>query len=73
MIDCIVALSPGDVQIKSISPSLAETEGHHVNQGILAGIPTLVPWIIMIAVILSTIVFYRLLKKEASDEEDHHH
>lgn len=59
--------------IKSISPSLAETEGHHVTQGILADIPTLVPWIIMIAVILSTVVFYRLLRKEASGEENHHH
>ena len=58
--------------IMLISPSLAETEGHHTTQGILADVPILVPWIIMIAVILGTIVVYRLLKKETSDEEEHH-
>lgn len=59
--------------IKSISPSLAETEGHAVTQGVLTDVPILVPWSIIILVTIVTIISYKALRKEDSNEEDHNH
>lgn len=59
--------------IKSISPTLAETEGHHVTQGILSDTPILIPWIMMAAVILGTVIWHKLRVKEVSNDTNHHH
>lgn len=59
--------------IKSISPTLAETEGHHVTQGILVDVPILIPWIMMVAVILGTIIWYKIRAREVLIEENHYH
>lgn len=59
--------------IKSVSPTLAETEGHHVTQGILSDTPILIPWTIMMAVILGTVIWYKLRVREVSNDTNHHH